>query len=170
MRNNEIENQVWQEANQLFCSAVAAIQGLRLRIEKQVAVSLEDLCSAAQEARRKFEDRKYREAYDKYNQVYHQFGERIGQWERKAKGHLQAIRSNHKPGKVEQLKTEIADVKTQSQSAFRLLLRLRSALEPLSALEDAIETKRPTSPAPEKTKTIRRAQVVDESLLEFPDD
>lgn len=172
MPDREIENRATPEAIHLFSSAGAAIQGLRLRIEKKVVVFVEDLYAAFQEARRKFEDRKYREAYDKYDQVYSQFGERIGQWERKAESHLQAIKNSHKPGKLEQLKTEIADVKTQAQSAFRLLSRLRSALEPLSKLEDAVEVKPAVPRAPEKrkSKTVRRARVVDESLLEFADD
>jgi hypothetical protein len=181
MPDGEIENRARHEANHLFSSAGAAVQGLRLRVEKKVVVSLEDLYAAFQEARRKFEDRKYREAYDKYDQVYNQFGERIGQWERKAEGHLQAVKNSHKPGKLEQLKTEIADVKKQSQSVLRLLSRLRSALEPLSKLEDAIEAKT-ASPGfpepglakrartPERRRTVRPARVVDESLLEFPDD
>jgi len=170
MWDSEFENRAKPEANNLFSAAGAAIQGLRLRIENRVVVPLDDLYAAFQEARRKFEDRKYREAYDKYDQVYGQFGERIGQWERKADGCLKAIKSSHKPGKLEQLKTEMADVKTQSQSASRLLSRLRTALEPLSKLEDVIENKPAISRAPEKRKTVRRARVVDESLLEFPED
>lgn len=170
MRDSTIEDRGRQEANHLFSSAGAAVQGLRLRIEKRVAVSLEDLYAAFQEARRKFEDRKYREAYDRYDQVYSQFGERIGQWERKADGVFQAIRDSHKPGKLEQLKTEIADVKTQSQSAFRLLSRLRGALEPLSKLEDPIEGKPSVPQPPKRSRPVRRSRVVDESLLEFPDD
>ena len=66
MWDKEIEARARQEANHLFSSAGAAIQGLRLRIENKVVVSLEDLYSGFQEARRKFEDRKYREAGDKY--------------------------------------------------------------------------------------------------------
>jgi hypothetical protein len=170
MRDRKTDNHAKQEATQLFSSAGAAIQGLRLRIEKTVVVSLEDIQAAFQEARRKLEDRKYREAYDKFDLVFGQFGARVGQWERKADGHLLAVKNSHKPAKLEQLKTEVADVKTQSQSAFRLLSRLRSALEPLSKLEDAVDAKPAISRAPEKCKTVRRARVVDESLLEFPDE
>jgi hypothetical protein len=170
MQGSEIDNRARREANYLFNAAGAAIQGMRLRIEKTVVVPLEDIYAAFQEARRKCEDRKYREAYDKYDQVHSQFGAKVGQWERKAEGHLQAVKNSHKPAKLEQLKTEMADVKTQSQAALRLLSRLRSALEPLSRLDDATEIKPAVSPAPQKRKTIRRGRVVDESLLEFPED
>jgi len=170
MSGSETEHRAKQEANHLFSSAGAAIQGLRLRIENRVVVSLEDLYAGFQEARRKLEDGKYREAYDKYDLVYNQFGDRIGQWERKADARVQAVKNSHKPGKLEQLKTEIADVKKQSQGASRLLSRLRSALEPLSKLEDAAEVKPADPQTPAKTKTVRRARVVDESLLDFPDD
>jgi len=170
MSGSETENRAKQEANHLFSSAGAAIQGLRLRIENRVVVSLEDLYAGFQEARRKLDDGKYREAYDKYDLVFNQFGDRIGQWERKADARVQAVKNSHKPGKLEQLKTEIADVKKQSQGASRLLSRLRSALEPLSKLEDAAEVKPDDSQTPARTKTVRRARVVDESLLDFPDD
>lgn len=170
MPDSDIEHRATQDANHLFSSAGAAIQGLRLRVDKKVVVSIEDLYAGFQEARRKYEDRKYREAYDKYDQVYNQFADKIGQWERKAESHLQAVKDSHKPGKLEQLKTEIADVKTQSRSAFRLLSRLRSTLEPLSKLEDATETTPAVARAPEKRKPVRRARVVDESLLEFSED
>jgi len=170
MPDSDIEIRGRQEANHLFSSAGAAVQGLRLRIEKRVVVPLDDLFAALQESRRKLEDRKYREAYDRYDQFYGQFGERIGQWERKAEGQLQAIKDSHKPGKLEQLKTEIADVRAQSQSALRLLSRLRSALEPLSKLPDASEGEPTVVRTSEKSKPIRRARVVDESLLDFPED
>ena len=170
MQDREIENRARQEAKHLFSSAGAAMQGLRLRIDKEVVVVLEDLYAAFQEARRKCEDRKYREAYGRYDQVYSEFGMRIGQWERKAEGHCQAVKSRHKPGMLEQLKIEIADVKRQAQSAYRLMSKLRSALEPLSKLEDLIELQPSNSPGPQRTKPVRRARAVDESLLEFPEE
>ena len=95
---------------------------------------------------------------------------RIGRWEKAAEARLEAFKKAHKPGKLERLKIEIADVKRQSHGAFRLLSRLRGALEPMSAVEDVVESKPAAPEAPEKTSTVRRTFVGDESWLEFPDD
>ncbi len=106
--------------------------GMRLRIENEVAVSVEDLHAPLQEARRLLENRKFREAYNKCDHVYRELGMRIGRWERAAEARLEAIRQSNKLGKLQklqQLKIEIADVKRQSQVAFRLLSRLRGALD-----------------------------------------
>ena len=129
MGDSEIENWARLDAKQLFSSAGAAILGMRLRIEKEVVVSVEDLHAPLQEARRVFENRKFREAYAKCDRVYRELGMRIGRWEKAAEARLEAIKQSHKPGKLQQLKIEIADVKRQSQGAFRLLSRLRGALD-----------------------------------------
>lgn len=129
MSDSEIENWARLDAKSLFSSAGAAIQGMRLRIESVVVVPVEDLLAPLQEARRLLEDRKLREAYAKCDRAYREFGMRIERWERAAEKRLEAIKQSHKPGKFQQLKIEIADVKRQSQGAFRLLSTLRGALD-----------------------------------------
>jgi hypothetical protein len=170
MGDSEIENRGMLDAKLFFSSAGAAMQGMRLRIEYEVVVSVEDLLAPLQEARRFFEERKFRQAYAKCDHVYREFRERVRQWEKAAEARLEAIKKAHKPGKLERLKIEIADVKRQSHGAFRLVSALRGALELASRFEDAAEVKPAATRAAERTGTVRRALVVDESLLEFPDD
>jgi hypothetical protein len=129
MGDSEIENWGRLGAKDLFGPAGAAILGMRLRIENQVVVSVEDLHAPLQEARRLFENRKFRQAYAKSDHVYRELGMRIGRWEKAAEARLEAIKQSHKPGKLQQLRIEIADVRRQSHGAFRLLARLRGTLD-----------------------------------------
>ncbi|MGO8745116.1 MAG: hypothetical protein ACLQNE_03925 [Thermoguttaceae bacterium] len=138
MGDSEIEKWAGLGATGLFASAGAALQGMRLRIDKQVVVSVDDLYALLHEARRLFEERRFREASARFDHVYRDFGRRIGQWEKAAEARLEALRQSHKPGKLQQLKIEIADVKRQSQGAFRLLSTLRGALDVMRA-EDRAE-------------------------------
>jgi hypothetical protein len=128
----DAESLARREANQLFSSGGASLQGLRLRIENTVAVALEDLAAAFQESRRMSEDLRDSEACDIYERVHSQFSEKIGQWERLAQRHLEEVKKSHKPGMLEKVKAEIADVRKQYQVAVRLLSRLRGTLQSLS--------------------------------------
>jgi hypothetical protein len=128
----EAEGRARREANQLFSSGGASLQGLRLRIENSVAVTLEDLVAAFQESRRMSEDQRDPEACDIYERVCNQFTEKIGQWERVAQKHLEEVKKSHKPGMLEKVKAEMADVRKQYQVAVRLLSRLRGTLQSLS--------------------------------------
>lgn len=133
MGDSEIGDWARLDAKQLFSSAGAAFQGMRLRIEKEDVVFVEDLHTLFREAGPLFQDRRFREAYTKCDHVCRELEKRINRWERAAETRLRAIKNRNKPEKLEQLRTEIANVKRQSQGAFRLLSRLRDALQIMAA-------------------------------------
>jgi len=129
MGDSEFEDWARLDAKQLFGSAGAAILGMRLRIEREVVVSVEDLHAPLQEARRLVENRKFRAAFAKCDRVHRELGMRIRRWEAVAEARLEAMKQSRKPAKIQQLKMEIADVRRQSHGVFRLLSRLRDSLE-----------------------------------------
>lgn len=188
-----MDNEVELRANQLFKTLGAAIQGLRLRIEKRVVVPLEDVYAIFQEARRKFEDKEYGKSYDRYIQVINRFREKTDQWEREAQQNLQTVRNSqhqaeanasafsaskaihpvyatsHKPGKesimtiLNRLKTEIGDVKKQCNSVSCILTRLRGTLEQLAKSESPVEQRQT-----EEAKQSKNCNgPLDKSWLEF---
>jgi len=117
---------------ELFIVAIAAIQGVRLRIEKNVVEHVEGLQTQLNEARRLAEEKRFTEAFDKCNRVHLELKEKVKKWERKAMNRLGEMRERRQMGKLEQLKNEMADVQKQSQGASVPLMRLRSALEILA--------------------------------------
>ncbi len=137
MVDSEIENEAWLGANDLFGPAGAAIQGMRLRIENQVVLSVDGLLAPLQEARRLFEQRKFRQASTRADQVHRDLETRIEQWQRAAEARLEALRRSRNLAKIQQLKIEMADVKRQSRGAYHLMSTLRSALEVIRAQNPA---------------------------------
>jgi hypothetical protein len=137
MSDSELKNGAGLGATDLFGPAGAAIQGMRLRVENQIVVSVDGLLAPLQEARRLFEDRKFRQASARADQVHRDLEMKIEQWERAAEARLQALRQSRNLAKVQQLKIQMADVKRQSRGAHRLLSTLRSALEVVRAKNSA---------------------------------
>ena len=113
----------------LFASARAAVQGMRLRLEGKIFVSVEDLLAPLLGARQRFEERDFRVAYDKCDFVHREFGTRVARWKRAAEARLQAMKQGQQLGKIQQLKQEMADVQRQSLGADSLLSKLRDALD-----------------------------------------
>ena len=113
-----------------------------------------------------FEDQKHSEACDIYERVYSQFTEKIGQWERLAQRHLEEVKKSHKPGMLEKVKAEMADVRKQYQVAFRLLSRLRGTLQSLSKAGGVTRMRPATSRATGKRGTGFRD--IDEKWLSDP--
>ncbi len=137
MGDSEIENWAGLGAKDLFGPAGAAIQGMRLRIENQVVVSVDGLLTPLQEAGRLFEERKFRQASARADQVHRELETRIQQWAKAAEARLEALRQSRNLAKVQQLKIEMADVKRQSRGAYRLLSTLRGALDVIRAQNPA---------------------------------
>lgn len=135
------------EALELFKAAGAVLGGVRLRLEQQIAVQIAEVTSQFQEARRKFNDRKYKEASDKLSQVVGDFNGKVSQWQRKAKSLLKKYEMN--PRKVQELNREVVDVEGRVTSASTILLRLKNAV--LSMPEEGEHEQSPSpSPSPER--------------------
>jgi hypothetical protein len=137
MGDSRTENGVGLGAQDLFGPVGAAIQGMRLRIENQVAVSADGLLSPLQEARRLFEERKFRLASARAEYVHMELERKIEQWASKAEARLEALRRSRSLGKLQQLKIEMADVKRQSRGAYHLMSTLRAALDVVRAQNPA---------------------------------
>jgi hypothetical protein len=119
-----------------FTRTQGLMKSLRLMLNNQIVVVVEDLASGVNEAGRKFKMGDVEQANIEVGRLYATFGQKIGQWENQARNLEQQMKSQAAKNpksisidKMNQMKSEQSAVRTRIRTAEVHFRRLQQGLD-----------------------------------------